>query len=444
MTATLAPRSDTPDDARARREALCVAAVTVWDGSRLRSFAGEDLTPGSEAMETIRTAAIDGPAWLDLNLDRDVQEWLQPWDDLEPDRTDWSPIAAVAAAIGLELPTGDAQSGDQALLRHLPLINEYAVLRGLTKQADPDPPLVMPLVGLIPADELVAREEPRTAGLEFVLLRVNLAVVGDCLVTIRLTDRLCSGSRECDSGLRLRAADYYEPPQLAVFDRFLPRGDTPSAIDMGLALAGYLAATCSTVAESAGERMRRIERDLMGASPGTEENPTADCHTEMLTVRATLEPIDDELLRLVQRLSDPEDAHPAAERARRRYEDARSQLDSVDAEIRWASDAATNRAQAFAEHRQKRLERVIAVLGAALVIAALVPSLFGENVKLPHPKQWADFIGMVMVMLGTSGVVFCALLWMLNARKRITVVAAFDAAATLLIVAGVLVLRQGG
>jgi uncharacterized membrane protein len=311
----------------------------------------------------------------------------------------------------------------------------------------------MPLVGLIPADGLEPRDGTRIAGLEFVLLRVNVAVIGNCLVTIRLTDRLCSGSRRCDAGLRLRAADYYDAPKLTVFDRFLQSGDTPSAMDMGSALAGYLAATCSTVAESAREHMRRIERHLMGASPAAEPNPTADCHAEMITIRATLEPIEDELLRLVQRLSDPEDAHPALGRARRRYEDARRQLDSVEAEIRWASDAATNRAQAFAEHRQKRLERVIAVLGAALVIAALVPSLFGENVKLPHPNKAADFVGMVLVMLGTSGVVFCALMWMLNARKRtsvsglrrwFTLVAAFDAVAALLIAAGVLVLRQGG
>lgn len=129
----------------------------------------------------------------------------------------------------------------------------------------------------------------------------------------------------------------------------------------------------------------------------------------MLGIRATLGPIDDELSRLMQRISDPERTHSALERARLRYADARCQLDSGDAEIRWASDSARHQVEAArlaaerkaeedahttreeASQRQKSLERLIAGLGTALVIAALVPSLFGESAKLPHPKRVADF-----------------------------------------------------
>jgi hypothetical protein len=308
------------------------------------------------------------------------------------------------------------------------------------------------------------------------LLRVNLAVVGNCVVTIRLTDRLCTGSRRQPSGFRLPAADYYEPPDLTLFGRFLPSAGVPSATDVGDALASYLAATCSTVAESARERLRHIERQLVAASLQHEGvPPIADCHAEMLAIRAALETIDEELLRLMQRLSDPHDAHAAVERARLRYGDALRQLDSVEAEIRWASDAATNQlttlrsveqreaerrardAQELSDKRQKSLERVIAGLGTALVIAALVPSLFGESAKLPEPSKPANFVGMVLIMLGASGVVFWALVWVLEAtsassreeklprgaRRWLTLAAALNLAAALTIVAGVVVLWLG-
>lgn len=420
-------------------EALEIASVTVWTGGEEKVFDAERLLSPTGATE-LRDAAASGPAWLDLNLATDVEQWMEPWDELETDRTGWDAVSVVATAVGLELPLAGGAPCEDLVLRHLPLINEYGVLRRLTERvspaADTRPP-VMPLVGLIPADTLDRVDGAEAVdGLEFVLLRVNLAVVGDCLVTIRLTDRLCTGSRPCSAGVRRPAADFYESPNLSLFNRFSLPDEVPTAAHMADALAGYLAATCSTVAERARGRMRRIERDLMATSPQDDGTSIATCHAKLMTIRAMLEPIDDELLRLMQRLSDPRAADPALERARQRYADARCQLDGVEAEIRWASDAARHqldmarmsqerceaqRARAAEESsvkRQKSLERVIAGLGTALVIAALVPSLFGESVKLPHPKPVWAFVGMLLIMLGISGVVFCGLLAMFNGRSR--------------------------
>jgi len=467
---TPATTFESPDAPSATREPLRVAALTVWTGGRPRIFSARDLGPGRPELELVRAAAATGPAWLDLQLDTDVQRWMQPWDPLRPEGTDWGPVSTVASAVGLVLPGGDGQPSHQLILSHLPLINEYGVLRWLTVSAHPrgGAPLVMPLVGFIPGDTLVPRDEPPAGGLEFVLLRVNLAVVGDCLVTIRLTDRLCSGCRQRASGYRLRAADFYEPPDLALL---LPAAGVPTATELGDALAGYLAATCSTATEAARERLREIERRLVGARlQDVGYRTIADCHAEMLAIRATLETVDEELLRVSQRVSDAEDGHAALARARHRYGDALRQLDSVEAELRWASDAATNLltslrlaeqrtaeqgardAQRRSDQRQKSLERVIAGLGTALIIATLVPSLFGEDAKLPNPGQVGDFIGMVLVMLGTSGVVFGGLIWVLTStpdasqrvprreRRRATLPAALNLAAALTIVAGVLVL----
>ena len=449
-------------------EPLRVAALTVWTGDGPRTLSPDALEPGTPELEAVRAALASGPAWLDLQLDTDVQRWMRPWDPLRAEEADWGPVATAASAVGLALPIGDGHPSNELILSHLHVINEYGVLRWLTVRTHPhdSAPLVMPLVGFIPSDSLEPRDGCQACGLEFVLLRVNLAVVGNCLVTIRLTDRLCSGSRRRPSGYRLRAADFYEPADLSVFNRFLPAAGVPTAADLGDALASYLAATCSTATEAARERLREVERRLVDAALQDADNTaTADCHGEMLAIRATLETVDEELLRLSQRLADVDVAHPLLSRIRRSYDEALRQLDSVEAEIRWASDAATNQltsrrlveertAEQDARDRQKTLERVIAGLGTALVIAALVPSLFRESAKLPNPNQVGDFIGMVLIMLGTSGVVFGALIWVLNAtsapsshieqdsqrRRWLTLAAGLNLVAALTIVAGVLVL----
>ena len=458
----------TSDSSDATRELLSVAALTVWTHDGQQAWSPDVLEPGTPELDAFRAALASGSAWLDLQLATDVQRWMRPWDPLRADEADWSPVATAASAVGLALPAGDGHPSSKLVLGHLHVINEYGVLRWLTMRTRPheSAPLVMPLVGFIPNDSLVPRDGSQACGLEFVLLRVNLAVVGNCLVTIRLTDRLCSGGRRRPSGYRLRAADFYDPPDLSVFNRFLPVAGVPTATDLGDALASYLAATCITATETARERLRDVERRLVAAVlQDTNDAATADCHGEMLAIRATLESVDEELLRLNQRLSDVDVAHPLLTRSRGSYEDVLRQLDSVEAEIRWASDAATNQltsrrlveertAEQDARDRQKTLERVIAGLGTALVIAALVPSLFRESAKLPNPNQVGDFIGMVLIMLGTSGVVFGALIYVLNAtsaassgtqqsnqRRWLTLAAGLNLVAALTIVAGVLILR---
>jgi hypothetical protein len=429
-------------------EPLEVSCVTVWTGGAQEVFDAERLLSPTGAAE-LRAAAASGLAWLDLNLATDVQTWMEPWDELKTDDTHWGPVSVMAADAGLELPLGEP-SRDGLVLRHLPLVNEYGVLRRLTERATPatDAPPVMPLVGLIPADTLQARNGADAVdGLEFVLLRVNLAVVGNCLVTIRLTDRLCTGSRPCRAGERLDAAKFYEPPNLSLFTRFSLTDDVQTAADMADALAGYLAATCSTVAERARERMREIEDDLMAPSPVDDGTSITRCHAELMAIRGMLEPIDDELLRLVQRLSDPRAADPVLERARQRYADARCQLDIARMSQERCEAQRARAAEASSEKRQESLERVIALLGTAVVIAALVPSVFGESGKLPHPKPMWDFVGMLLIMLGISGAVLCGLLAMLNGRarrQRSVLSRASHPAAALAFVAGVVVLVQLG
>ena len=424
---TRAPTIESAGAARAADEPLRVACVTAWPHGEEQMFTPAGLRPGSARLSELREAATHGPVWLDLQLDTDVQRWMRPWDELDV-RTDWSSLAPIASAIGLGLPDGGREQG-RLVLDRLPVINEYGVLRWLSERAFPkhDPPLVMPLVGFIPGDDLEPLDGTRTAGLEYVLMRVNLAVVGDCVVTIRLTDRLCTGSRRGEPGHRLRAADFYAPPNLSLFGRFIGSAGRPSATDLADALAGYLAATCSTALESARDRLRDVERRLAAAAFDEGECPVIkECHDELLLIRPTLERVDEELSRLMQRLSDPHNGHPALARARLRYDDAIRQLHSVEGEMRWVSDAATNqlatrrfeaqrKAESRYEQRQKSLEKVVAGLGTALVIAALVPSLFGEDAKLPRPGRLADFLGMVLIMVGAAVVVFSILFGVLSA-----------------------------
>lgn len=140
--------------------------------------------------------------------------------------------------------------------------------------------------------------------------------------------------------------------------------------------------------------------------------------------------VDQELGRLVHRLSDVERPHEAVVRASSRYVAAVQELEAVETEIRWASDSATNQLATVrqqeqravehkAEQRQGMLERLIALMGTAFVIAALVPSLFGEGVKLPHPDNADDFLGMILITLGISGLVFWATLLLLSRSPAI-------------------------
>ena len=143
-------------------------------------------------------------------------------------------------------------------------------------------------------------------------------------------------------------------------------------------------------------------------------------------------------------------------------------IESVDAEIRWATDAARNQVEAArlaeertaeedariaregAAERQKSLERLVGRLGTALVIAALIPSLFGDTVKLHDPDRLMDFIGMVLVMVGLAGVVLCRLTGRPNdadargSRRRLSVSPASDLVAVSILAVGVGMLAHVG
>jgi hypothetical protein len=436
--------------------AASLAALTIWSDEEERVYAGRDVVPGTTTASEIGDRGHPGRIWVDIDLDTDVHTWMEPWDAWEQQPTDWRGLRGVSDVLRLDLPTErtDASVRDgslDGLLRRLQFANEFGVLRSL----QPDwfghdaPAMVMPLAGFIPASpDLLPIDDTAPGCLEFVLLRVNIAVVDDLLISVRLTDRLCSGGRKRNDGSRLKARDHYEKlPDLTVFRRFLPSNRPPTATDLGEALAVYLAGTCGCVAERARQRLRRVERDLVamsaagaGMTDGWTERHVLARNAEIFEIRDTLESVEEELLRLVQRLSDAPTDDVTVLRVRARYEEGLAELRSVEAEVRWAADLARDRlatlqvqhareaeerarerqtkaeeAQRHAEQRQQKLDRIIAGLGTALVIAALVPSLFGESAKLPAKSGW-DFVGMLCIMLGAALMVFWLLLTLLNGR----------------------------
>jgi hypothetical protein len=381
---------------------------------------------------------------------------MEPWEPWQRQSTDWQGLRGVADVLGLELPTelGDASVRDGSLaglVRRLQFANEFGVLRSLQRDwfGDGAPAMAMPLAGFIPASPELRPIDGARPCLEFVLLRVNVAVIDDLLISVRLTDRLCSGARKRSDGSRLKARDHYEKlPDLTVFRRFLPPNRPPTATNLGEALAVYLAGTCGCVAERARQHLRRVERDLIAMSPagagttdGWTERHVLSRNAEIFEIRDALESVEEELLRLVQRLSDAPTEDVTMLRVRARYEEGLAELRSVEAEVRWAADLARDRlatlqvqhareaerrarerqtkaeeAQRHAEQRQQKLDRIIAGLGTALVIAALVPSLFDDHAKLPGATSAWDFVGMVCIMLGAALMVFWVLLTLLNGR----------------------------
>jgi hypothetical protein len=482
-----------------RIQHVSLRSLTVWTAGGRRRFERSEVHPTSPSAGEIIQAARSGPVWLQLEVDSDVQEWLNPWDAPTAQCVDWSALHDVADLLGFGLPGqvgAPAPHSSTSVLSSLRYINEFGVLRSVVDEARAreTAPLVAPLAGFIPTETLRPATSCQADAVEFVLVRVNIAVVDNRLISLRLTDRLCSGSRCGDSDRRrVAAADLFSRPKLTVFQRFLPPHGSPKAEDLGEALAGYLAATCGSAAEYARQHLRDAERQLLAvpttydAAEGAATRTMDAAYQKLLHIRGALHSAEEELVRILQRLSDVEDIGGSRlMRLQARYKEGLVELRSVEAELRRAGDAAANRiassalqqqrgaehrakaaqaraeqlakaAQTRAEQRQKKLETVVAGLGTALVIAALVPSLFGESVKLPTTKDW-DFVGMVLIMLGAAGLVFWALTTLLTEREAADSDAPAPArrrrprwwtlvtntAAALIIVAGVVVLLSLG
>jgi hypothetical protein len=431
---------------------LVVSAVTVWDGrvGRRTELLGE--APGPAWRNALESADRRSVVWLEMGLDADPRAWINPWDPpmFAPG---WSAFEQVADLLGLRSPQTDpeALAPLKVVLDRLPRINELGELQWLEAEIEHDRAsvLALPLTGFRPTVTLPSCRDGDL--LELLLLRVNLAVWDRYVLTVRLPDRLCSGAPSEDGGRRIPAPrSCSEGTPTAEPERYLAPGDRPSAVEIGKAIALYLSATCGCVAEYARRELTEVENRVLrllrvGASenggPESEgpegadsEDPEGTHRLEILTAqylrifgtRGALQMAEEELARLLQRqfeVAIPEEEDDFRYITRRRYERALEDVRTAESELRLAGDALTHRLETWqleqstrqeqlAKQREKdavarseSIQRLVAVLGTLLVAPTLIASVFQDQYKIPHPKSAPALIGMLLLMVGTVGVV---------------------------------------
>ena len=389
-----------------------LAAATIVRDGVFEPLTGDPSGERSQLGDAmIRALSGESSIWLDMNLHDDPTRWVEPW--MEPAR----PGACSAGEELNELLVATRHSDRSrpqvdaalAILEQLPWLNELGVLRRLTRELENREIAaeLFPLVGVIPTSTLDDPKAPQEGEgpLEFVLLRVNAAVIGGCLFTIRLPDRLCSGSRpEAKAGRRMAAAAFFSNlPNLSVIPHFLPPGETPTAKDMGDALGTYLSATLACAPEYVRRRLFPIEHDVrkqLNRSPDPNDEDALEQYGEVLELRMTLQLVQEELRRLLQRLSEGEfkSGTPGC-RIRLSYESALEEITVLQQALRQTGDGLAAKLE---QQRNQGLQTLIGGIGALLVLPALVATLFTDEAKLPVPGSGIGLVAMTLLMIGVA------------------------------------------
>jgi hypothetical protein len=327
-----------------------VESICIWEGRKPDRFFPRDQVP--DILSDEAATVSESPVWVEMRLDADPTTWMDPWDPA-PDAVGWSQVEEVARALGFGVPASDdgtfPRDGVAAVLQRLPRINELGELRWLDRALRrlEQSAVALPLAGLRPTSTL---GEPQTeeGPLEFVLLRVNLAIVGRYVFTIRLPDRLYSGAQHC-AGRRIPYSG--GSPPLDEFMRHIGPDEHPSAADIGAAIALYLSATCTCVAEYARRRLIDIERKARGSPTDREgagefrgANHLGNLFTDVFETRGAISAAEEELVRLLQRL-DETDMPAELPVTLTRYERALAELRAAEEELRLLGNWLTNRVE---------------------------------------------------------------------------------------------------
>jgi hypothetical protein len=194
--------------------------------------------------------------------------------------------------------------------------------------------------------------------------------------------------------------------------------------------------TCGCVAEYAVRRALDIEH--RANSPSVVEADAlvdvdhpghpAKLFTDVFETRGALSAAEEELVRLLQRQFDADISQDDFRRAaRKRYERALAELRAAAEELRLLGDWLRTRVEALQikhadrlkqeEHRLKEQEQdravrrqlMLTVVGTFLIVPTLVASVFQDDYKLPDPNSTNGLIGMLLLMVGLSGVALSAI-----------------------------------
>jgi hypothetical protein len=411
--------------------------VTAWpvEGRDFVPLANLSDSADEREMLTKAVNRAKSPIWIEFELVGDAASlrWfepgIEPWAEFPRPRVRWQEVSNVLGLTGLASPNGDgARDAATNALGVLPLVYTLGVNRARNELGDSkDAVRLFPLVGFHrPADD---------KRLQAWMVRVNLAAVGRFVFTLRLPDV----SWPTVSERQTRSPE----GALTIRERFIPVPGEPAAAELAEGIALYQAATCGAIAARGRDWLSNIEGGFMqraeasaGASDrGTSEgsafpllDPAAleDKFHRLFRLGVRAEELERALARVVGRFDNPS-PRQGEEAVKTAFKETLDVVRSFQTDLRQSGDgiASVVASQQFAiADRQhdatESFHRRAAIVGAAVLIPALVAGVFGANVDLPGRDQTRGLAAMLFFMAALGIATWWGIMSLDNTDARLT------------------------
>jgi hypothetical protein len=207
---------------------------------------------------------------------------------------------------------------------------------------------------------------------------MNVGVIRNIVITVRLEDLLCAGSQAIERYDSLVEA-FWVP------DRFLPDRGPANGREIAEAIALHQAASARHVSERLRLRLKPIGspvQDSASQSAGEKDRRSTSERESIRQIRSTIDQLDRQLARLLRRFGpygrpeEPEDEQLVPPEVKLRYRFALDEISSLRADARWATDAVEDR------HRE-RVELALGIFAAIILAPALVVGLLRRQCQFP-------------------------------------------------------------
>jgi hypothetical protein len=392
----------------------------LWSGAKHQQIQKLDPETGERFLPA--TEGGDSVVWIQFGLPHasaDAVEWFEgsqdAWASGVRPEVDWRAVRPVLDWVRLSVPGVPAEGPDersQSLLCVLPYLYGQGIFRAEKDAPDcrraPDV-LMFPTAGFLPdSSERLATGNLNRAVPRFWMLRMNVGVVDNVVITIRLQDLLCTGFQPDAAGggdlAQTERSDHIYRSgvvQLSIPDRFFPSGQ-PKARDIAEGIALHQAATAREAADRLRDRLREMERDAISRSHDPEH--TQASQESILEINSTVDQLDRQLSRLLRRFgADGEWGEGDARQlvppeAKLRYRFAVDEIHSLRNDCRLAEDALKAQISNRDRDDRDRFELAVALVTSAVLIPTLVAGVYGANVSLP--RHLGGFVALMLFIIG--------------------------------------------
>lgn len=393
-----------------------------------------DPTKRSGLDELAEAAKKGDTIWIEGRLDglsKGELEWLGgelgAWEELPKLPTvDWHDFEGPLEAVGLQAPeewrppVEPIATGLLRALCYLYVQGSFGTARELFPAEDGlaarrarhlgGPLTAFPAVGFHPDPGTSDEEDP-----SYTMVRTGIAVVRGVVVSIRLPDVLCAESGDTQE----RTEHVVE--SLAVPSRFFAFWRTPTSADVALGIGVHQATTARSVAAKIRRRLEAHEKSARrlnalregDAEPDDDTDPrkeAASANENLARLSETAHQLDQQLARVMRRFSKTPRGTPKRARelvpseVRRRFQFALDDVRQLRDDCALTTESVQQALTLYDEDKRERLQHVAAILGAWVLVPALIASVFGVNFGVPGQENETGFLGFVVaiVLLGAA------------------------------------------